>query len=1069
MKKFKKLASIVIAASMITSSLAFTVTANAATNTGEQHVAEVADNSSQASARGSVILHAFNWSYKTIQENLPEIAAAGYTAVQTSPVQQPKDFYTSNDIAGQWWKLYQPVSMSIAKDTWLGTKEDLTSMCAEADKYGIKIICDIVSNHMGNETESDPNSLSSQVQTYDPKFAENKSTYFHSETFSASDGSIQGVVRGHVSSCPDLNTANKDVQNAVVGLLKECIDCGVDGFRFDAAKHIETPDDGDYASDYWPTITGEAGSYYKEKTGGELYIYGEILNTCGSGRNYKSYTPYIGVTDNNTGNAILSAVKGGNASSAAKSGYTSGLTASDAVLWAESHDTFIGSAGNTSTVSDENIVKTWAIVASRKDATALYFARPDGSTFMGDAAGNKTYKSTAVSEINKFHNLFVGQDEKLGASDGVAYVARGTNGIVLSNCKGTEKDVSISDTGMADGTYTDTITGNKFTVASGVLTGSIGSTGVAVVYDGTTTPRNTCSVESGSFKGETLVVKLGLENATSGTYALDNSTPVTYTGDIAIRIGSDYNYGDTINLTLTATDGTNNTTVTYKYVKTEAASSGVYVFYDPSLRKNWKAPFNVYIYDEKSTSGKTYCNADWPGQQMQLDEASGLWYIEVSATKCVSGGKEADFDLAHSSNARVIINDSATSGSSSHQYPAQNEEGLALDGKSHIFANPKASSWEPTDLVPSSGAAQDATDVTRDGSVVPGTTETTEQIATTKPSDDYIDVLLGDADSSNNVDVKDVTHIQKHIAAYFTLTGVPALAADVDGNRKINVDDVTLVQKYLAKYTLSYKIGQTVKFLQNGTPTPTTADPKPTTADPKPTVSGDAKRFYVGNYVTWLDKDGCKLWAYNNDTGAFMESTGYESNDGGICGYFYFDLPSDWVNLSIYRTPFDTTKETFDLNSPWNEETHTGIIINKWERLGDKGTNNAFKATADGQGFYETFDPDAKKSGETSRTIYFDNSKTKWSSVYIYGWSFGLSEEFVQMESVGNDIYSYTFKDTLPMDGVNGFLFVESTTWGDASRQTNDLATQEGKNLFVPAPTGLTGIKVSGSWDVYNP
>lgn len=30
---------------------------------------------------------------------------------------------------------------------------------------------------------------------------------------------------------------------------------------------------------------------------------------------------------------------------------------------------------------------------------------------MGEAAGDITYKSAAVSEINKFHNLFVGQSE----------------------------------------------------------------------------------------------------------------------------------------------------------------------------------------------------------------------------------------------------------------------------------------------------------------------------------------------------------------------------------------------------------------------------------------------------------------------------------------------------------------------------------------------------------------------------------------------------------------------------------------------------------------------------------
>ena len=547
MSKLKKLTSIVLAATIVSSASAMALTASAVEN---DNAVSAANNNLQRNVQDGVILHAFNWSYKTIKENLPAIAAAGYSTVQTSPVQQPKDYSTSRDVTGQWWKLYQPVSLSVAKNAWFGTKDELKDLCTEAEKYGVKIICDIVSNHMGNESEDTPNVVSSQVKTYDPEIYDNASAFFRNNDIVASDSSVKNVVQGHVTSCPDLNTNSKVVQDKVISLLKECIDCGVDGFRFDAAKHIETPDDGEYASDYWKNITESAGSYYKAKTGDNLYIYGEILNNCGSGRSYSSYTKYINVTDNKTGDSVLANVVKGKASNAANSSYKSGVAASDVVLWAESHDTYEGESGsggisNTAKVSDENITKAWAIIAARKDATSLYFARP-GASLMGEAAGDITYKSTAVSEINKFHNLFVGQSEKLGAVDNVAYVARGTSGVVLANCDGNEKSVSISGTGLANGTYTDTISGAKFTVANGVLTGNIGSTGVAVVYNGTTTPRNTCSVESGDFKGDTITLNLGLDNAASGTYCIDNSKPVAYTGDIAIRVGSDYAYGETM-------------------------------------------------------------------------------------------------------------------------------------------------------------------------------------------------------------------------------------------------------------------------------------------------------------------------------------------------------------------------------------------------------------------------------------------------------------------------------------------------------------------------------------------
>ena len=495
MKMFRKLVSIVAAATVLTSSLAFTFAAGAAEVGSEADAVVASEPNLQTNPQNGVILHAFNWSYNTIKDNLPAIKAAGYSTVQTSPVQQPKDYGASTMVANEWWKPYQPVSHQIAQKSWFGTKADLTALCAEADKYGIKIICDIVANHVGNENKVE-SAVSKQVQTYQSNIYSatvSGSQYYHNVSGSVSDGDVRQCVQGHLSACPDLNTANTTVQNNIISLLKSCIDCGVDGFRFDGAKHIETPSDGSYASNFWPTVTDAAKNYYRSKTGDNLYMYGEILNNCGpSSRKYTHYTSYINVTDNRTGDAITAAVNSKNASSATKSSYTaisgqngdSNLKASNILLWAESHDTYEGDAGsagiaNTSNVSDEVIAKAWALVAARKDSTALFFARPASN--MGQVPTDTTYKSAAVSEVNKFKNAFVGQSESLGSSGSIAYVRRGTTGIVLSNVNGTTASVNISGTGMANGTYVDTVTGNKFTVSGGTLSGQIGASGVAVV------------------------------------------------------------------------------------------------------------------------------------------------------------------------------------------------------------------------------------------------------------------------------------------------------------------------------------------------------------------------------------------------------------------------------------------------------------------------------------------------------------------------------------------------------------------------------------------------------------
>ena len=207
----------------------------------------------QDSISGAAVLHCFNWSYNEIKKNLPQIAEAGYTAVQTSPVQQPKDYKSSyTEMSGQWWKLYQPLTLSIADGgtSWLGTKAELKAMCEEADNYNIKVIVDIVSNHMANKQEGGGyKNLSPDVES-DMKNAD----YYHTETYAASDSARYSMTHGHIGM-PDLNTANSHVQQRVLGLLEECVDCGVDGFRFDAAKHIELPSDNDKTkSDFWSVI-----------------------------------------------------------------------------------------------------------------------------------------------------------------------------------------------------------------------------------------------------------------------------------------------------------------------------------------------------------------------------------------------------------------------------------------------------------------------------------------------------------------------------------------------------------------------------------------------------------------------------------------------------------------------------------------------------------------------------------------------------------------------------------------------------------------------------------------------
>lgn len=1056
MKKAKKIASLVVASALLTSSFAAITSVNAAEVDSAQTAS--ADSTLRDKVGDGVMLHAFNWSYNTIKENLPAIAAAGYTTVQTSPVQQPKDYSTSGDVTGQWWKLYQPISFHIAEESWLGTKDDLKSLCDEADKYGIKIICDIVSNHVANADEARPETVSNQVKKYEPEFYKKRKTYTRTYKGDANDSSVQAVVQGHVSKCPDLVTNDTAVQGYIINLLKECIDCGVDGFRFDAAKHIETEDDGEYASDYWKNITTSASSYYTQKTGDDLYIYGEILNNCGADRSYSSYTKYINVTDNKTGDAVLYNVTKGKASTATNAKYKSGVAASNAVLWAESHDTYEGSSGssgfsNTAGISDENVVKAWAIVASRKDSTALFFARP-GTALMGNISTDSTYKSTAVSEINKFHNLFVGQSEKLGSSGDIAYVARGTSGIVLSNCNGTNASVSISGTGLADGKYTDTVSGAEFTVANGVLTGSIGNTGVAVVYNGTTTPKAINSVESGSsFKGDTMTLTLSLENATSGTYCLDDSTPVKFTGTTSIRIGSDYKPGETINLTVTATDGVKTSSMVYKYTKSTAQESGVYVFFNPANKKGWSAPYQVYIYDETTNKGTVYKNANWPGEAMTLDPATGYYYYEVPKSSSISADEDdenqaaSDFDLSTSANTRVIISEKG-----GEQYPGRTDTPISLNGSSKAFSLTKAGTWEDTTLTPTKVEIE-ATDVTKGSAAepttkpVPSTQPTTAQPAT-EPSGNAV---YGEVNGDGDITIVDATLVQKHVAQLETLSADKQILADVNGDNTISVVDATLIQKYIVQLKDWGRTGDVYQAEQPTTPEPTTAEPTTVKPTAQPTTKpADTYTLYFKTKLGWMTSDGVSLFAYDLDTGASYQ---FEQDTDAYPNVYTVEVPATVSNVSVYRSLSEVDEKPVGGDD--------GNVYNCWDATVSK-TNNCITLSNDEAVSTAPYVPEQKPAFTLSR-VYFDNSKAHYTDVYIYGWAeSGLGNAAAHMNKIaGTDIWYYDF-DTPLSPGSNCFLFKDTeSTW---KTQTSDLTVADGKNCFRANP----GSKSGGVWVSYS-
>ncbi|MBP5224568.1 MAG: hypothetical protein J6Z38_03190 [Lachnospiraceae bacterium] len=435
-------------------------------------------------AEDGLTLHAFNWTYREILANLENIANAGFKNVLTMPVQQPKSGGSA------WWAFYQPLSFSIGDQSALGTKEDLVELCAEAERYGICILADIVVNHMattddeGKEEDGTP-TVSPAVADYEPVLYANRNgdtdgngvTFHHNKNARGSGAETQYYPYGNL---PDLNTANPYVQERVRSLLFECIDAGIDGFRFDAAKHVETADDPDYPSDFWEKTLGEAVTYYHEKTGKNLYAYGEILNSP-AGRDLSLYTDRMRITDD----GFTASFKNVFAVKDPLKILEAPLKTNDAsqlIAWVESHDEYVTSNTHYSNV---RVAKYWSVIAAKKGLGGLFLARPTDELTVG-TVGSYGFESEYVAVCNRFHNRFFDADSYESA-DGTCYVnekiGKDDQGVLILNVGDVdpERYVTVAVPHLEDGCYYDALTGEKVPVAQHIAYVKFEANGMALV------------------------------------------------------------------------------------------------------------------------------------------------------------------------------------------------------------------------------------------------------------------------------------------------------------------------------------------------------------------------------------------------------------------------------------------------------------------------------------------------------------------------------------------------------------------------------------------------------------
>lgn len=577
---------------------------------------------SDIAMKDGTILHAWAWSFNTITENMAAIKEAGYTSVQTSPINAVvvgnggDKRFTKN-----WYFHYQPTAYTIG-NYQLGTEAEFIEMNRVAEQYGIKIIVDAVLNH----TTSDYSKIDNAIKSIPG--------WTHGNVQIQNWNSREEVTQKSLLGLWEWNTQSPEVQQYLLQFLRHAVADGADGFRYDAAKHIELP--GEFGSNFWNVILDN----------GSEFQYGEILQDSIS--RDADYANLMSITASNYGHQIRSSLRDRRMNAGNLANYHTNVDPSKLVLWVESHDNYANDEQESTWMSDEDIRLGWAMITARAKGTPLFFSRPVGGgngvrfpeqSQLGDA-GSDLYKDKTVAAVNKFHNAMIGQSEYIRNPSGdeqLVMIERGDKGAVLVNLADFEKQFH-SETKLANGTYKDQVSGRTYTVSNGRISGSVSGRSVLVLYNAQPeVQKPTVSVTGyqegkNTFLSDTLDLTLNASNAQEATYSVNNGAPIAYQSGKVITVGSDAKIGETITLTLTAKDDKGQTTTkSYSFTKEDPNAVTTVYFDNPD---NWSEVY-AYMY-----SGKDTILLDkWPGTKMTKDAANGYYTLSIPKSYIAQGAK----------------------------------------------------------------------------------------------------------------------------------------------------------------------------------------------------------------------------------------------------------------------------------------------------------------------------------------------------------------------------------------------------------------------------------------------
>ncbi|SNZ12388.1 alpha-amylase [Natronoarchaeum philippinense] len=208
-----------------------------------------ATGSGAAAIGDSAVLQFYHTDWSDIKNQIGDIANAGFDAVQVPPAQKSKLTRADQDNDHHPPLGYQPINHK-SFDSVFGAEWEYSQMIDAAHNNGLDIIADAVINHMAAGVNFDQF----------PYFSYND---FHHNGGIDDYSDDWQVENCDLSGLPDLKQESSYVRGQLQDYVDKYASLGVDGIRWDAAKHVPEWFFSDYANQ-WANQHG-------------LYSVGEVL------------------------------------------------------------------------------------------------------------------------------------------------------------------------------------------------------------------------------------------------------------------------------------------------------------------------------------------------------------------------------------------------------------------------------------------------------------------------------------------------------------------------------------------------------------------------------------------------------------------------------------------------------------------------------------------------------------------------------------------------------------------------------------------------------------------------